>query len=164
MFPSLVARYERKILYYLHRLVGPVPDRDDLLQELWIKVFLRIHTLNTPEAFRVWLYKIAHDIAISYLRRKISYREEVSTEASLEELADATDSPELELLERAEMVHGALQKLSLSHREVLTLRFLESLDLNEIAQVVGCGVGTVKSRLHYAKLALRPLLEGSEND
>ena len=77
------------------------------------------------------------------------------------DLEDPSDWNELELLENAELVHEALGQLSLTHREVLTLRFLEGVGLSEISDIVGCSVGTVKSRLHYAKSALRKLLEAN---
>jgi|GEM_PF-6817585 len=66
---------------------------------------------------------------------------------------------EFELLENAELVHHALGQLSLEHREVLTLRFLEDLSVEEISEVVGCSEGTTKSRVHYGKLAMRTIIE-----
>ena len=148
-----------RLLYYIHRLLGNELDREDVLQEVWIRVFLKINTLLAPEAFRVWLYKVAHDVAMSQLRQR-KRRETASwNEVVADDVAERSDWNELELLDRAEFVHEALGQLSLHHREVLTLRFLEELELTEIAQVVGCRVGTVKSRLHYAKVAIRQLLE-----
>ena len=160
-FRELVTRYERRILYYIHRLLGNHADLADVMQEVWIRVFLRITTLRAPEAFRVWLYKIAHDVAVSHLRK--SRRHEIAglEDAHAAEAATTDGWNECELLENAELVHATLERLSLPHREVLTLRFLEELGLAEIAEVVGCNVGTVKSRLHYAKSAMRKLLEAS---
>ncbi len=161
-FQQLVVNYERRLLYYVHRLLGSEVDRSDVLQEIWLKVFLGIGALRAPQAFRVWLYKIAHDVAISQLRKN-SRREPTTPLADVQadDAASPSDWNELELLEHADLVHDALGKLSLPHREVLTLRFLEDLELAEIAEIVGCNVGTVKSRLHYAKSALRTLLEAT---
>jgi RNA polymerase sigma-70 factor, ECF subfamily len=158
-FQELVTRYERRLLYYIHRLLGIEVDREDVLQEVWIRVFLKINTLRAPEAFRVWLYKIAHDVATSRLRQRKRHQTTSWNEEVADDAAERSDWNELELLDRVELVHEALGQLSLPHREVLTLRFLEELELSDIAQVVGCGVGTVKSRLHYAKAAIRKLLE-----
>ena len=158
-FARLVARYDRRLLYYLHRLLGNDADREDVLQEVWLRVFLKIATLHTPEAFRVWLYKIAHDVAMSRLRQRKRNGVTSWSEEIVGDVAERSEWDELELLDRADLVHKALGQLSLPHREVLTLRFLEELDLSEIAQVVGCSIGTVKSRLHYAKAAVRQLLE-----
>jgi RNA polymerase sigma-70 factor, ECF subfamily len=163
-FRELVTHYERRLLYYIHRVLGNEADRSDVLQEIWIRVFLKIHTVRVPSAFRVWLYKIAHDVAVSHLR-KLRRQEAVTLRSEdVAEVPESSDWNELELLERAEQAHVALGLLSLAHREVLTLRFLEELELSEIAEIVGCSVGTVKSRLHYAKSEMRKLLEGDARD
>jgi RNA polymerase sigma-70 factor (ECF subfamily) len=163
-FQRLVIEYERRMLYYIHRLLGRDADLADVMQEIWIRVFQRITTLRAPEAFRVWLYKIAHDVAVSHLR-KTQRREFIHLEdVHIAEQAAARDWNECDWLENAEWVHKALERLSLPHREVLTLRFLEELDLAEIAEIVGCNMGTVKSRLHYAKSAMRELLETNGHD
>jgi RNA polymerase sigma-70 factor (ECF subfamily) len=158
-FHELVTRYERRILYYIHRLLGNDADLADVLQEIWLRVFLRISTLRAPEAFRVWLYRIAHDVAIIQLRKSKRHPVTSQGDTHAAEAVTTNDWNECDSLENAELVHAALGRLSLPHREVLTLRFLEGLDLSEIAQVVGCSVGTVKSRIHYAKSAMRSLLE-----
>lgn len=159
-FSELVAQYERRVLYYIHRLLGEA-DLADVMQEIWIRVFLKIPTLRASGSFRAWLYRIAHDVAVSHLRKK-ERREIVGlADEELPNAGQATDWNEFELLQRADLLHEALGKLSLPHREVLTLRFLEELELAEIAEVVGCSAGTVKSRLHYGKAALRTLLEAA---
>jgi RNA polymerase sigma-70 factor (ECF subfamily) len=109
--------------------------------------------LQSAAAFRVWVYRIAHDQAVSELRRKARRPvmfEDIPTGRPPEPTGDDDTA-----FEDAELVHAALVGLSIDHRRVLTLRFLEDMSIEEIAQVVGCGVGTVKSRLHYAKAALR---------
>jgi RNA polymerase sigma-70 factor (ECF subfamily) len=154
-FRALVDRYEHPLLYFIRRIVGRRDRALDALQEVWLTVFRRIRGLRCPGAFRVWLYKIAHDKAVDLVRRQ--YREEERQEEALEVRGEnsvvANDEPAL--VENAELVHRALEALSLKHREVLTLRFLEDLSLEEIAHVLTCQLGTVKSRLHYAKQALR---------
>ena len=163
-FRELVTLYERRMLYYIHRLLGRHADLADVMQEIWIRVFTRITTLRAPEAFRVWLYKIAHDVAISQLRKSSRHKAISIEDTQVVEEVDADDWDESQLLENAELVHKTLQELSLPHREVLTLRFLEELGLVEIAEVVGCSLGTVKSRLHYAKSAMRKLMEADDHE
>ena len=160
-FAELVVQYERRVLYYVHRILGNDVELADVMQEIWIRVFLKISTLHAPQAFRVWLYKIAHDVSVSELRK--SKRRETTriTDEHLGHIADTSAWHEFELLEHAGLVHEAIEHLSLPHREVLTLRFLEGLDLSELADVVGCSIGTVKSRLHYAKFAMRKFLEAT---
>jgi RNA polymerase sigma-70 factor (ECF subfamily) len=98
---------------------------------------------------------------VTLLRR---YRRwfDVIEDSSTHEIEDSAWN-ELELLENAELVHRELKRLSPAHREVLTLRFLELMSLDEIAEVIGCSKGTAKSRLHYAKKALRFQIEGQKD-
>jgi len=158
-FRELVTRYERRLLYYIRRLLGDGEDAFDVMQDVWLLVFRKLNLLRSPEAFRVWLYKIAHDVTVSQLRKQSKWPQPLTDEQFGNEF-DAWN--ELEALENAALVHRSLERLSPPHREVLTLRFLEGLDHSEIAEVVGCGIGTVKSRLHYAKRELRTQLQQLE--
>ena len=156
-FHELVDLYQRRLTYYVHRLIGNADVAYDLLQETWLEVYRRLGQLKSPAAFRVWLYRIAHHRAVKHLRRKAveaRARETLATGA----FEDSADD-ELELLENVELVHHALAQLSFEHREALTLRFLEGMTIDEIADVAGCNEGTAKSRLHYAKAAMRKVLE-----
>jgi RNA polymerase sigma-70 factor (ECF subfamily) len=161
-FRELVQRYERRLLYYIRRILGDGSESSDVLQEVWLRVFLKLASVRAPEAFRVWLYKIAHDETVSCMRRRSKACAVKDEEAPLPPRVDPCN--ELELLDNAELVHQALGRLSQPHREALTLRFLEDLGLAEIAEIVGCELGTVKSRLHYAKIALREQLERHFHD
>jgi RNA polymerase sigma-70 factor (ECF subfamily) len=158
-FHELVRRFQARLTYYVRRLMGRTHEVDDVVQELWIVVHRRLATLQSTEAFRVWLFKIAHDVAVSYLRRVVREPEPMSDEVPFSAAVDSWN--EFEAMENAELVHRTLEGLSREHREVLTLRFLEQLELSEIAEIVGCTTGTVKSRLYYAKTALRKQIEGT---
>lgn len=161
-FRGLVDLYERRLLYYVRRLVGGDERAIDMVQEVWMTVFRRIGSLRAPEAFRVWLYKIAHDRAVTFLRRQ---RRALDIHQDFAENYEENDSlDEMELLEQTELVHHALDQISPAHREVLTLRFLEDLSLNDIAKVIGCTLGTAKSRLHYGKHALRQKIEETRHE
>lgn len=155
-FHELVERYDRRLLYFVLRLL---PDADlalDILQDVWLVLFRRIGELRTPEAFRVWLYQIAHDRTVDVLRRQ--RRLEQVHEVLRDGFHEPVAGPE-EAIEQAELVHHALRLLSKEHREVLLLRFLEEMSLEEIAETLRCSLGTVKSRLHYARHALRREVE-----
>lgn len=156
-FHELVEQYQRRLTYYVHRLVGDVEQAHDLLQEIWLEAFRRLGRLESPAAFRVWIYRVAHHRAVKHLRRKTveaRAREQIAGTFD-EETAD----DEQELLENVELVHHAMAQLSFEHREALTLRFLEDMTIAEIAQVADCSEGTAKSRLHYAKAAMRQIIE-----
>jgi len=159
-FGMLVSLYEQRLMYYVRRLVRTPEECQDVLQETWLQVFRSLPRLESPQAFRVWLYRIAHRRAMTHGRRRV---DDASNDGPADESVSIDHWNELELLENAEFVHHALEQLSAAHREVLALRFLEEMDVREIAEIVGCGEGTAKSRLHYAKLALRTLLEGGES-
>ena len=155
-FHALVEHYQRRLTYFVHRLIGDAEQSRDLLQEIWIEVFRRLAGLESTAAFRVWLYRIAHRRAVKHLRRK---GVEARAQAVIADTIDELVVDEHALLENSELVHHALEQLTLDHREVLTLRFLEDLSIHEIAEVVGCNEGTAKSRLHYAKAAMRTIIK-----
>lgn len=159
-FEQLFDRYSSRLLYYLRRLLGRPGTADDVLQRAWLKVYRRIGTLKEPRAFRSWLYRIARNEAISLLR---SERRRVQLDEADEEehLSVPPDDAEDDVGRRVDpgRLHAALQRLSAPHREVLTLFYLEDLPYAEIAEVVGCPVGTVRSRLHYGRESLRRELE-----
>jgi RNA polymerase sigma-70 factor, ECF subfamily len=105
-------------------------------------------SLRSPDAFRAWIYHIAHGKVIEAIRGE-TRRRQVEQESERNGAAVATRTGAA--LEAAEPVHFALARISPEHREVLTLRFLEEMTIEEIAEAVDCPVGTVKSRLHYAR-------------
>jgi RNA polymerase sigma-70 factor (ECF subfamily) len=155
-FEDLVAAMERPLLYYATSLTGSADSGLDVLQEVWIKAFRGIGRLKNPGALRSWLYTLTHGIAVDRIRRNSS-RER----AEAVELEHFQESEEAGFAaEDAAAIHQALGELGLKHREVLVLHFLEDLSITEIASVVGRSEGTVKSRIHYAKQAMRKILSG----
>ena len=153
---ELYRRYNPPLGYYLRRLTGG--DADDLQQDVWLAAVRNIGRLKSPDAFVVWLYRIARSKAMDRLRQ--DHRHVALDE---ERIALAPDSEDDSFsAQDAARVHGALTKLSPEHRDVLLLRFMEDLSYEQIAEVIGCGVGTVRSRIHYAKCALRRELENDD--
>lgn len=156
---DLYRRYHHPLGYYLRRLLDDDAAAEDAQQEVWLTVYRRIRGLRAPEAFAVWLYRIAHSRAVNRLARR---RHDVSiddAESGAADVADESDAANEFSPEDAADIHRALGKLRPEHREVLVLRFMEDLAYEQIAEVTGCNLGTVRSRLHYAKLALRRELE-----
>ncbi len=156
-FRRLVELYEQRLLYFIRRIVCDENSPLDVLQDVWLTAFRRMHTLSSPAAFKTWLYQIAHHTAVDLLRRQCR-ESELFAHTDPNEQAECSDET-LEQFENAELVHRALEQISLAHREVLTLRFLEDLDIAEIAEIVGCNLGTAKSRLHYARKAIQRKVE-----
>lgn len=163
---ELIRSWERPLLYFIGRLVGAEADAWDVLQETWVKAVRALRTMREPRAVPALLYTIARSAAMSHLRRR------PSSDLELYGSADGPDPPasdddgppeQVMQVEDAAAVHQALGTLSLPHREILTLHFLQDLSIDEAAAVVGVPPGTVKSRLYYAKLALRRALESGES-
>jgi len=158
-FDELLRRWESRLLYYLRRLVPQEADAWDALQRTWLAVFRDVRHLKEPRALRAWLYRVARNQAANHCRVELAYRSRVDDEADPNGIAELDWAP---TADEAERIHLALATLSLPHREVVTLHFLEQMPLDEIAEVTGKPVGTIKSRLHYAKRVLKQLLETGE--
>jgi RNA polymerase sigma-70 factor (ECF subfamily) len=153
-FAELVDRYQPRLRYYLHKMLAGSSAAEDATQDVWYDVFRAVPRLVNPGAFRAWLYRIARDRAWRVLRRRPPPHRpiddvEVASNGAVDEFT-ADD---------ADRVHAALNMLAPEHREVVVLRFIEDMTYDDIARVAGCPVGTVRSRLHHAKRALRRILE-----
>ena len=155
-FADLIAVMERPLLYYATSLTGNQDTALDVLQDVWLKVVRGIRKLKDPGSLRPWLYAITHGAAVDRIRRE--YKRDKVEQAQLDDVL-STDEPSFSA-EDAAAIHDALSRLGIKHREVLVLHFLEDLSILEIAAVVGCSEGTVKSRIHYAKRQLKQILEG----
>jgi RNA polymerase sigma-70 factor (ECF subfamily) len=126
---------------------------DDVLQDVWLDVFRSVNKLAQPAAFSKWLYRIARDRAYRELRRPRPRWLDETTDVDLHhQEADFS-------AEDAEQIHVLLGKLAPEHREVLLLRFMEDMSYQDIAEVIACPIGTIRSRIHYAKRALQELME-----
>jgi RNA polymerase sigma-70 factor (ECF subfamily) len=153
-FAEIVHRYDRRLRYYLRRMVSDRDRVEDVLQDVWLAVFRGIAKLMEPAALAAWLYRISRDKAALQQRRR-----DPITGIAEEDLPDAPAVDDNFSPDEAAQVHSALEGLDAEHREVLVLRFLEEMTYEDMARVTGCPIGTVRSRLHYAKLALRRAIE-----
>jgi RNA polymerase sigma-70 factor, ECF subfamily len=151
-FAELVGRYHRRLRYYLQKMLD-AQRVDDALQELWLDVFRSIGKLKEPRAFSAWVYRLARDRAYRNLRRAEDRTRDLA-QLDLPDVADVAFCAE-----DAEEIHQSLGQLNPEHREVLLLRFVEDMSYDQIADVVGCELGTVRSRLHYAKQKLKELIQ-----
>lgn len=151
---ELIARYSIGLRLFLKKMSSNAAA-DDLMQETWLEVYRKINRLNSPAAFPAWLYRIARDKAYRQLRRRPAPQEAVD-----EEVVEETPTDEdLFAPDEAAAVRLAMDHIAPEHREVLMLRFMEDMSYEQIAHVIGRPVGTVRSRIHYAKLALRAALD-----
>jgi RNA polymerase sigma-70 factor (ECF subfamily) len=154
-FAELVRTMERPLLYYLTKLVG-ADAALDVLQDVWVAAFRAARRLDDPRRLRPRLYQIARARAVDRVRKDRS--EDRLRQAHAEDRAAAAGDEPAFGPDDAAAVHRALDALDVRHREVLVLHFLEDLSVADIATVVGCPEGTVKSRIYHAKRALRAAL------
>jgi len=153
-FARLHAKYRESLRGYVARLVSS-DEVEDVVQEVWVTVYRRVSHLTNPGAFRQWVYRIARSKALDALRRERRRSARLSAAA----LEASTTEEGRTMADGAEHgVEPAMAQLSREHREVLQLRYFEDLPYSEIAAVVGCSIGTIRSRLHHAKSALRSVL------
>ncbi|HVW22048.1 MAG TPA: sigma-70 family RNA polymerase sigma factor [Opitutaceae bacterium] len=168
-FDRLIVKYRSRVHAVIYNLTSNREDASDLAQDAFIKAFQSIHRFQGQSSFFTWLYRIAVNSTLSHLRKnrlrsffsleKISENEPVAREV----VAALTDKGGAErdafVRELQDKLNEAMQKLSIKHRTVVTLFEIDGLSHEEIAEIMGCSVGTVRSRLHYAKRLLQAELQ-----
>lgn len=154
-FDELVRAWERKLFFYIRRLVANEEDAWQILQEVWLHVLRGIHALREPGRLPVWLYAVTRNTVMSHHREEYARERLLDTAEPLDSTSDDEHAP----LEDAELVYHGLSQIPRVDREVLTLFFLQDLSIGEVAEVLGIPPGTVKSRLFKAKRSLREVLQ-----
>lgn len=159
-FDDLIHRFALPLRGYVVRVVGNADAADELVQDTWLQLLQGIGRLREPARLRAFLFGIAHRRVMDHLRAR--YAAPPGTEAELEALA--ADGPEPDAGLEAREVERGLARLPPPEREVLSLFYLDELSLAEVSQVLAIPVGTVKSRLHRARLLLRHHVTGESHD
>jgi RNA polymerase sigma-70 factor, ECF subfamily len=165
-FREIVMRYQRPIYGLIARLVRDPGRAEELAQDTFVKAFRALHTYDVQRKFSSWLLTIAHHVAIDELR-KCSLDTEPIEQATEDgewrrEFADAKAPTPAALAENAQLatvLQTAIRRLRPEYREVVTLRYERELDYDEIAEITGLPMGTVKSSLHRARKELAEHLE-----
>jgi RNA polymerase sigma-70 factor (ECF subfamily) len=162
-FEELVRRYQRPIVAYVYRMVGDYDSALDLTQEVFIKVYGSLERYRPEFKFSTWIYRIAHNAAIDHLRRLGGMRiEDLEAEGEggrtyEKPLASNAPTPEQESerRERRAEIEEIVQALAPAYRELIVLRHAHDLSYDEIAEVTGLPLGTVKNRIFRAREAMR---------
>jgi len=167
LLDRLIEQYQHRLLRYLVYLSGNRVLAEDLFQETWIRVIERGHQYDGRHEFSTWLYAVARNLTIDYLRKK--------SPISLDGLMEDEDHAPLEPVdarpmawevvqqhEQAERINLALAGIPAEYREAIVLRFQDGLGLEEISVVTGAPLGTVKSRLYRGLNLLTGRLEGTQ--
>ena len=166
-FSELVTRYQARLFNAAMRLVDNAEDAADVVQDAFLNAFQSLHAFKGDAEFFTWLYRIAFNTAIS-LKRKRKAVLSLDTGGS-DGGIDPDDPSEyirpgvaLERSEEDAQLQAAMNRLSHEHREVLVLKDIEGLKYEAIADILGVPIGTIRSRLHRARLELRDLLPPEE--
>jgi RNA polymerase sigma-70 factor (ECF subfamily) len=167
-YGELVNRYRNRVYALALGMVRNEQDATDLCQETFVKGWQAIRGFKKNASFYTWLYRITTNLCIDHVRRRdrrptVEFQEAVDPEADADVEVAPSNQPlptdEVRRRELRELIETALEKLSPEHRLVVQLREFEGLDYAAIAKVVGCSMGTVMSRLHYARKHLQKLLQ-----
>ncbi len=163
-YEALVRRYMSDAYLVAYGYVGNAEDARDLSQEAFVKVYQARARFDEERPFYPWFYRVLRNHCLNFLRRgKVEYS--IDDENSHREIASPqpTALEDIEGEERRRIVREAVARLSDDHREIIVLKNFKDHSYKEIAEILGIPIGTVMSRLFYARQALRALVEEIEN-
>ncbi len=161
-FGFLVRKYQDRLYNGMVQILRNESEAEDVVQDAFVLAFSKLDSFQGKSAFFTWLYRIAYNVAITRLRRRKRGISLDGDDARIR-LAIPDNGPlpndSIEKQEEAVQLYEALDRLSSEHRSILVLREMEELDYDAIAEILELPVGTVRSRLHRARIRLRELLE-----
>ena len=166
-FERLMHKYRRSVYYLIFRVVRNPEDAEDLTQETFIKAFGSIARFDPKFAFSTWLFKIATNNSIDFIRRKKMQTLSIDapsaqedSPASLLQIVDTALTPNEQMLkkERKEYLQAAIEQLPPRYRQLIELRYYKEYSYEEVTQAMGLPLGTVKAQLHRARELLTELL------
>src|SRR5918994_3011429 len=168
-FQELVERYQTRLLNFIYRTIGDRDRAEDLVQEVFIRVYRHLHRFDRSKKFSTWAYTIASNLAKNELRNRSrnplvlfqTMKGNWEDEDRPLQFEDATSRPDDLYRKRhlRELVDEATAKLPEHHRQVFVLRELEGKSYEEIAEITDCNLGTVKSRLNRARNSFAAIIE-----
>jgi RNA polymerase sigma factor (sigma-70 family) len=158
MLGVLFERYHVPLFNFYLKLTGDRPVSEDLVQEVFLRILKYRHSYQPDTAFRAWMYQIARNARVDLLRKR---RPETNWEPEMSPAVAPVDSAQQS--QEALLLHSALMQISEDKREVLILSRFQDLKYEEIAQLLGCEVGTVKTRVHRALQDLRQVFQQLES-
>ncbi len=165
-FDTLVLRYQQNVFNIIYHTLGRTENADDLAQDVFIKVYYALDSFKARASFSTWLYRITVNLCIDEIRRQKRrwvnrLEDEIPGEEGDERIPDESYNleQEIERNETRDLVRRAISGLDEPYRTMLILRDLNELSYTEIAKIMRCRLGTVKSRLFTARMLLRDRLK-----
>lgn len=171
-FEKLMQRYRKSVYYTLLKMVRNEEDAEDLTQEAFTKAFASIHNFDAKYSFSTWLFRIATNNCIDFIRKKKlqtlsihASNSESGNSSGVTDVKDEDMNPNEQMLsdQRKKIVHDAVEKLSPRYKQLIQLRFFQELSYEEIADTLELPLGTVKAQLHRAKDLLNQMMNHLED-
>lgn len=179
LFKALIRRYENRLYSAAFRMLGNAEEAEEVVQDTCIKLHQSIDRFKSQSSFAAWIFQISHNCCLDKLRTKqrrrsfgfgwfsfdpqsTSDKEDAEDMSSVvSQAADSAPNPaeKLDMTEQGSIISDSLRQLPESQRAVVVLHDIEGFSYQEISDIVGANIGTVRSRLHYGRLKLRELLE-----
>ncbi|KGX84170.1 RNA polymerase sigma factor SigW [Pontibacillus litoralis] len=165
-FEEIVTFYQGKVYQICFRMLGNAHEAEDIAQEAFVRAYTNIHSFDENRKFSTWLYRIATNLSIDRIRKKkpdyfldaevkgtegLTMYSQISADQALPE-------EEVESLELQSYIHKQILSLPAKYRSVIVLRYIDELSLQEISEVLDIPIGTVKTRIHRGREALRKKL------
>jgi RNA polymerase sigma-70 factor, ECF subfamily len=168
-YAEIVERYQTRLFVYIYRLVGNKEEAEDLLQDVFVKAYRNLNSYDTERKFSSWIYRIAHNEAVNYIKRK-SLKRFISLE-TITTTKDKLDSSSIEegadkawlRKEVSKEVSDAIDRLPFKYKQVLTLRYYSEQSYEEIGEILGKPVNTVGTLINRAKKKLADELRPHTN-
>ncbi|WP_102029511.1 RNA polymerase sigma factor SigW [Salirhabdus sp. Marseille-P4669] len=165
-FEEVVSFYQNKVYQICYRMLGNSHEAEDIAQEAFIRAYTNIHSFDDKRKFSTWIYRIATNLSIDRIRKKkpdYFLDAEVQGTEGLNMYSQlSADQPlpeeEVETLELQSYIQKQIQSLPEKYRSIITLRYVDDLSLQEISEILDMPIGTVKTRIHRGREALRKKL------
>lgn len=161
-FRQLVHSHQGRLFRAMVQVTGSAEEAEDVVQEAFVRAFLKLHTFQQNSQFFTWLFRIAFNLVLSQRRsRRVDFSVEAMREQNGAEPVDPGESPESRLVrnEKVAFIQEALQHLSENHRAILILREMDDCSYEQISAVLEISIGTVRSRLSRARTQLRLVVD-----
>jgi RNA polymerase sigma-70 factor, ECF subfamily len=174
-FRILVRRYQNRVFNAAYRMLGSKEEAEEVVQDTFIKIHQGMDSFRSESTFAAWVFRISHNLCIDTLRfRKkrssiqlVPFKTRTVEGEGGSELPEVDDIPDsslepaqqLDVQEESAVLEASLKSLPESQRAVLVLHDLEGFQYQEISQIIGASIGTVRSRLHYGRIKLKEILD-----
>ncbi len=167
-FEKLIERYQSKAYNIALRMIGNEEDAKDVIQDAFIKIYRSLHKFRGDSSFYTWIYRIVTNTCYDFIKKQNKRNNNTisltnyqnSLEGEVEDIKDERHQPDIIMDSKEDSTHilDCLHRLSYDHKTVIILRDIQGFSYDEIAQILNCSEGTVKSRINRARISLKEII------